>query len=76
MLISDARAAMAEDAPIDRLRSLTAELHQMGQALASSSRGADAGAAGSASGGQGGQGGQGASGSDDDEVIDAEFTTN
>ena len=36
MLINDARTALDEQAPIDRLRSLTGELHQMAQALSAS----------------------------------------
>src|SRR5689334_15907342 len=38
MLINDARTALDEQAPIDRLRSLTGELHQMAQALSASAR--------------------------------------
>ena len=73
LLISDARAAMDEHAPIDRLRALTGELHQMNQVLTTSAAGAGAGAAapGAASGGTGAAGAD----SDDDDVIDAEFTT-
>jgi molecular chaperone DnaK len=73
MLVADARQAMKEDAPIERLRSLTSELQQAYHSL---------GASGGASGGGGGQSAQGdraRSGGDgtgaDDDVIDAEFTT-
>jgi molecular chaperone DnaK len=75
MLVADARAALQEQAPLERLRALIADLQQAYQALS---------AAASASQGAGGQGapGQqagprpdGQAGSDDD-VIDAEFTTN
>src|ERR1700759_71643 len=38
MLIADARAALGEQAPIDRVRALTGELHQLGQSLAASAR--------------------------------------
>jgi molecular chaperone DnaK len=64
-LVADARQAMKEEAPADRLRSLTLELQQVYQNLSA------AGAAPPQ--GQGGQ--QGQQGGDDD-VIDAEFTAN
>jgi molecular chaperone DnaK len=68
MLINDARQALSEEAPIERLRSLTGELHQMAQALnASAQSGAPAGASGAS--------GDGPSDSDSDDVVDAEFTT-
>ncbi len=62
-LISDARQAIADEAPLDRVRSLTGELAQAAAALDAS--------AGAASGGANDRGssGQGA----DDDVIDAEF---
>jgi molecular chaperone DnaK len=71
MLVSDARNALQEQAPIDRLRALTAELQQMAQSLAASAR----------SGGPGPSAGataeQGAASADDDadDVIDADFTS-
>jgi molecular chaperone DnaK len=71
LLISDARAALEEQAPIDRLRALTGELHQMSQVLTTSAAGAGQGAAGAAGGATGGSG----SDTDADDVIDAEFTT-
>lgn len=68
MLVNDAREAVKQqDAPLDRLRSLTSELQQIYQSLAAVSAGQPAGSA------QGAQGSQGGSG--DDDVIDAEFTT-
>jgi molecular chaperone DnaK len=71
MLINDARAALDEQAPIDRLRSLTGELHQMAQALSMSARGpAGAGTTGESAGSA-----QTGPGDDSDDVIDAEFTT-
>jgi molecular chaperone DnaK len=74
MLIGDARQAIKDEAPLDRLRSLTAELQQVYQSLGvgggSDGPGASAGA-GSASS----QSGPGSPGSQDDDVIDAEFTT-
>jgi molecular chaperone DnaK len=69
MLIGDARQAIKEEAPLERMRSLTGELQQMFHALAAVS----AGAAGSQYGGQPGGQAPGAGGPDD--VIDAEFTT-
>jgi molecular chaperone DnaK len=74
MLIGDARQAIKEEAPMDRLRSLTAELQQVYHSL-----GVGGGAAGEGAGSassQSGPGGQGSrSSQDDDDVIDAEFTT-
>jgi molecular chaperone DnaK len=69
MLINDARSALNEQAPIDRLRSLTGELHQMAQALSTQSQ-AGTGATGDSAGS-----GQAGPGDDSDDVIDAEFTT-
>jgi molecular chaperone DnaK len=73
MLVADARQAVKENAPIDRLRSLTGDLQQVYHSLS---------AAASSSSSSGGDTGDGspqpsgpASGSDDDDVIDAEFTT-
>ncbi|MBV9486826.1 MAG: Hsp70 family protein, partial [Frankiaceae bacterium] len=69
MLIQDAREAVENQAPLDRLRSLTSELQQVYQSVG-------------ASGGQpypGEPGAAGPSGTEgraqDDDVIDAEFTT-
>ncbi|HVU72828.1 MAG TPA: molecular chaperone DnaK [Mycobacteriales bacterium] len=69
MLVSDARQAVKEQAPLDRLRALTAELGQVYQGLGASGSpradGTGAGAEGSATPGD----------AADDDVIDAEFTT-
>ncbi|GAB6986211.1 molecular chaperone DnaK [Nocardioides pyridinolyticus] len=70
MLVNDARAALDEQAPIDRLRSLTGELHQMAQVLSTSARTGSAGTTG-----QSADSGQGAPADDSDDVIDADFTT-
>ena len=67
ILLGDARTALEEQAPIDRLRSLTGELHQLNQALAASARSTAPPPASGASGA--------AAGADDDDVIDADFTT-
>jgi molecular chaperone DnaK len=71
MLISDARQAIKDEAPLDRLRSLTAELQQVYQSLGVSGDGDGAGA-GAGAAAQSSPGGQS---SQDDDVIDAEFTT-
>jgi molecular chaperone DnaK len=70
MLISDARQAIKDEAPLDRLRSLTSELQQIYQSL---SAGAASGAAAGAGADSGAR--RGAQASQDDDVIDAEFTT-
>lgn len=71
MLVSDARAALDAETPIDRLRSLAGELHQMAQALRSSAgTAAGAGASGASPGGP-----ETGANDDADDVIDAEFTT-
>jgi molecular chaperone DnaK len=69
LLINDARTALDEQAPIDRLRSLTGELHQMAQAVSASAQ--SRGGAGST----GEPAASGEAGPSDDDVIDAEFTT-
>jgi molecular chaperone DnaK len=73
MLVSDARQALKEEASVDRLRKLTAELQQIYHGLGSSAGGASGGGAGSPDGGPGPAPGSGVGGGDD--VIDAEFTT-
>jgi molecular chaperone DnaK len=67
MLIGDARQAIKDEAPLDRLRSLTPELQQVYQSLGVGGAGASTGAGSGSS--QSGPGGQ------DDDAIDAEFTT-
>jgi molecular chaperone DnaK len=59
MLVTDARQAVKESAPLDRLRSLTAELQQIYHALAATRTGTDSSSGPSAEG---------------DDVIDADFT--
>ncbi|MFF4773797.1 molecular chaperone DnaK [Microtetraspora fusca] len=69
-LVVDARQAIKEEVPLDRLRSLIAELQQVYHGLGASA------AAPSGAPGEGGPGrppGEGGGGGDD--VIDAEFTT-
>ena len=73
MLVSDARQAVQSQAPIDRVRSLTADLQQVLAGLSTARSGHSAGASG-ASAGNGRTAGE-AAGSDDssDEIIDADF---
>ena len=69
MLVEEARQAVEGDEPVERLRALTGELHQMGQVLSTATRRGDGGpSAGSASASDD------TTESDDDDVIDAEFT--
>jgi len=69
MLIADARQAVKEQAPVERVRSLTADLQQMLHGLAAT------GAAGaSAGGGYGPAGGGNGTGRGGDDVIDADYT--
>jgi len=74
MLVGDARQAIKEDAPLDRVRSLTSELQDVYQALMARTAGPPpSGATGPGPGGSGsGAPGQGPPG--DDDVIDADFT--
>ncbi|MDX6725171.1 MAG: molecular chaperone DnaK [Solirubrobacteraceae bacterium] len=80
-LVSEARQAIQEQAGLDRVRPLTADLQQMlhglpaSAAAAGAASGAGAGAgAGAGPSGDGGSNGGGQGATDDDEVIDAEFT--
>lgn len=76
MLVSDAKEAIKQpDTPIDRLRSLTGELQQVYQSVGAASSGGPGGPAGGGGGGGGAGGAGGAGGGRDDDVIDAEFTT-
>jgi molecular chaperone DnaK len=67
LLVGDARAAVKDEAPLDRVRTLTSELQQVYQALAAHQ-------AGTAAAGSGPAPQDGApNGGGDDDVIDAEF---
>ena len=71
MLIGDARQAIEQEAPLDRVRQLTGELQQVYQALMAARPG---GAFGGAAGGRtDGRSSAGSSAGSDDDVIDAEF---
>ena len=63
-LVADAREAVAQEAPLDRVRSLTNELQQVFHGLGVARPAGDGPSPGSAPDG----------GSDDDDVIDADFT--
>jgi molecular chaperone DnaK len=65
-LVSDARRAIEEEAGLDRVRPLIADLQQLVASLTAS--------AGAASPSGQGDGGEGADGTPADEVVDAEFT--
>ena len=67
-LVADARTAISEQAGLDRVRPLIADLQQVIQALPASA----SASAGAADGGGGNGGGPQAA--DDEEVVDAEFT--
>ena len=69
MLVEEARQAVEGDEPVDRLRALTGELHQMSQVLGTASRGGGGSSTGPASPTDD------MTDSDDDDVIDAEFTS-
>ncbi|MEA2245838.1 MAG: molecular chaperone DnaK [Solirubrobacteraceae bacterium] len=68
-LVSDARQAIHEQAGLDRVRPLIADLQQMVHGLPAS-----AATAAAPGGGDGGGNGGGQAAADDEEVIDAEFT--
>jgi molecular chaperone DnaK len=72
-LVADARQALQEDAPLDRMRSLTQDLQSMYQSL--SAVGAGGGATADVGSGAAGGTGGATGGSSDDDVIDAEFTS-
>ncbi|HEV7887232.1 MAG TPA: molecular chaperone DnaK [Acidimicrobiales bacterium] len=69
-LVADARQAVKEQAPLDRTRSLTAELQQVYHSLQSTRPAGDGNGNGAAPGSDGG----GRASADDDDVIDADFS--
>ncbi|UXY23404.1 molecular chaperone DnaK [Streptomyces cynarae] len=71
MLVSDARAAVKEEAGVERVRPLTSELQQVLAGLAAHQGAATTGGPGQDTTGGGATGGPGGGG--DDDVIDAEF---
>jgi molecular chaperone DnaK len=72
MLVGDARQAIKEEAPLDRLRSLIGELQGVYQGLLAAGAGPSGG--GASGGGPAGPNGDGGGRGADDDVIDAEFT--
>jgi molecular chaperone DnaK len=68
-LVADARAAIEEQAGLDRVRPLISDLQQIVQSLPASAQQPQA-----TPGGAGNGGGGAATAADDDEVVDAEFT--
>jgi molecular chaperone DnaK len=76
MLVADARQALKEETPLDRLRSLASELQQIYHSLgAGGSAGGAAGPGAAGSGSADGSGNRSDAGGADDDVIDADFTT-
>ncbi|HEY0572793.1 MAG TPA: molecular chaperone DnaK [Pseudonocardia sp.] len=74
MLVTDAQQAVADQAPLDRVRELTGELQGVLGGLRAISPAASGAGGGTAGGGQGAGADSGAdSGADDSDVIDAEF---
>jgi molecular chaperone DnaK len=71
-LVAEARRAIEEQAGLDRVRPLIADLQQMSQSLPASASAAAAGDDGSETAADGN--GAGAQASEDEEVVDAEFT--
>ncbi|GAA2086818.1 molecular chaperone DnaK [Actinomadura alba] len=78
MLIADARQAVKEEAPLDRIRSLTGELQQVHHALMAARQGRQGPTPGPEQpppGAGPGAGPQGPAQAGTDDVIDADFTT-
>ncbi|MFC9683961.1 Hsp70 family protein, partial [Streptomyces sp. NPDC056948] len=73
MLVSDARAAVKEEAGVERVRPLTSELQQVLTGLATHQGGATTGGPDQGTTGDGASGGGPSGGGGDDDVIDAEF---
>ncbi|MFB8246369.1 molecular chaperone DnaK [Streptomyces sp. NPDC055952] len=73
MLVSDARAAVKEEAGVERVRPLTSELQQVLSGLAAHQGAAATGGPGQDTTGGGATDGGTSGGGDDDDVIDAEF---
>jgi molecular chaperone DnaK len=69
-LVADARKAIEEQAGLDRVRPLIGELQQLTQSLPASASASAAAGGGNGAGTNGGGAGQ----TDDEEVVDAEFT--
>jgi molecular chaperone DnaK len=72
-LVAEARQAISEQAGLDRVRPLIADLQQVAHSVPASAAAA-AGTAGNGSGRSGGNGANGGGAESDEEVVDAEFT--
>jgi molecular chaperone DnaK len=72
--VTDARAAIAEEAGLDRVRPLISDLQQLAASLPSAVGAAEAGAAGSGNGAPYADDVEGSAAEDDEEVVDAEFS--
>ncbi|MFF7262443.1 molecular chaperone DnaK [Streptomyces sp. NPDC008159] len=73
MLVADARAAVKEEAGVERVRPLTSELQQVLSGLSAHQGGATTGGPDQDTTGGGATGGGPSGGGGDDDVIDAEF---
>ncbi|MEV7451389.1 molecular chaperone DnaK, partial [Streptomyces nigra] len=73
MLVSDARAAVKEEAGVERVRPLTSELQQVLAGLTAHQASAATGGPDQDTTGDGATGGGPSGGGGDDDVIDAEF---
>ncbi|MFF7391907.1 molecular chaperone DnaK [Streptomyces scabiei] len=73
LLVSDARAAVKEEAGVERVRPLTSELQQVLAGLAAHQAGATTGGPNQDTAGDSATGGGPSGGAGDDDVIDAEF---
>jgi molecular chaperone DnaK len=74
ILVGDAREALRQEAPVDRMRSLIGELQQVAQALQALQARSGAPSGGQSGGPSAGGGAPGAGAAGDDDVVDAEFT--
>jgi molecular chaperone DnaK len=72
--VTDARAAIAEDAGLDRVRPLISDLQQLAASLPSAASAAGADAADSGSGAPDSDDVEDSAAEDDEEVVDAEFS--
>jgi molecular chaperone DnaK len=72
--IADARAAISEEAGLDRVRPLISDLQQLASSLTSAAAAAGATAGANGAGNGAGAGAEQATAEEDEEVVDAEFT--
>ncbi|MCG8400483.1 MAG: Hsp70 family protein, partial [Firmicutes bacterium] len=74
-LLNDLRAALQENAPVDKIRGLKSDLEQAAHSLSQAAYGQEAGCSGGTCGGGAGNAGAGSAGrvKPDDDVVDAEY---